>query len=243
MESTGVRDRIHVSNETAELLIASGKDSWLTKREDKVNAKGKGNLETWWLSVLQKKDEQASLNSNSAHYLTSDDEMDEKILADERKVWLLSAPKTGGLIRWNTEVLARLLKKIVASRVHRKSSQSSSPSLVLPSTEKRPIDEIVEIIPLPQNQVNNDFDPAKLLLDEEITFQLRDLVASIAALYHDNPFHSFEHASHVTMSVVKLLTRIIAPSDIDRGVDETNQEHFLHDHTYGIVCTRLIFAS
>jgi hypothetical protein len=35
------------------------------------------------------------------------------------------------------------------------------------------------------------------------------LFFSIAALYQDNPFHNFEHASHVTMSVVKLC-RIVA---------------------------------
>jgi hypothetical protein len=44
--------------------------------------------------------------------------------------------------------------------------------------------------------------------------QLHNYVATIASLYRDNPFHNFEHASHVTMSVVKLLSRIVAPSHI-----------------------------
>jgi 3'5'-cyclic nucleotide phosphodiesterase len=68
--------------------------------------------------------------------------------------------------------------------------------------------------------------------------------------YRDNPFHCFEHASHVTMSVTKLLTRIVAPTavlqDFDNKVsnssvvnkdDVTVQERLaltLHDHTYGI---------
>ena len=42
MESTGRAGRIHISQETAELLISSGKGAWLTKREDKIVAKGKG---------------------------------------------------------------------------------------------------------------------------------------------------------------------------------------------------------
>jgi hypothetical protein len=48
--------------------------------------------------------------------------------------------------------------------------------------------------------------------------QLSSFVSSIAALYQDNPFHNFEHASHVTMSVVKLLPHR-APSDniVTRG--------------------------
>lgn len=41
--------------------------------------------------------------------------------------------------------------------------------------------------------------------------------------YRNNPFHNFEHASHVTMSVVKLLSRIVAP-DLDQG-RRTEIEH------------------
>jgi hypothetical protein len=59
--------------------------------------------------------------------------------------------------------------------------------------------------------------------------------------YHDNPFHSFEHASHVTMSVSKLLSRIVAPSDLEFednvGLSKKRNKSVastLHDHTYGI---------
>lgn len=40
MESTGVKDCIHLSNETAQLLIEAGKEDWLVERGDKVIAKG-----------------------------------------------------------------------------------------------------------------------------------------------------------------------------------------------------------
>jgi hypothetical protein len=54
----------------------------------------------------------------------------------------------------------------------------------------------------------------------------------VASMYRDNPFHNFEHASHVVMSVVKLLSRIVVP-DIgeEKGKDMAST---LHDHTYGI---------
>ena len=54
--------------------------------------------------------------------------------------------------------------------------------------------------------------------------------------YNDNPFHSFEHASHVTMSVTKLMSRIVAPSHVLDSCDEDKQDlaATLHDHTYGI---------
>lgn len=49
MESTGRKGFVHVSQETTDLLVASGKQSWVTKREDLVEAKGKGNLQTYWV--------------------------------------------------------------------------------------------------------------------------------------------------------------------------------------------------
>jgi class 3 adenylate cyclase len=49
MESTGQRDRIQVSQSTADLLIASGRSDWINKRDGLVAAKGKGELQTYWL--------------------------------------------------------------------------------------------------------------------------------------------------------------------------------------------------
>ena len=40
IETTGKPDKIHVSQETAQYLIAAGKEHWLTLREEKVSAKG-----------------------------------------------------------------------------------------------------------------------------------------------------------------------------------------------------------
>jgi class 3 adenylate cyclase len=41
MEHTGIRDRIQLSQETTDLLIAAGKTNWISRREDLVHAKGK----------------------------------------------------------------------------------------------------------------------------------------------------------------------------------------------------------
>jgi len=46
------------------------------------------------------------------------------------------------------------------------------------------------------------------------------------------PNQNFEHASHVTMSVTKLLSRIVSKDKV--GEDEDDIEAALHDHTYGI---------
>ena len=61
-------------------------------------------------------------------------------------------------------------------------------------------------------------------------------------MYRSNPFHNFEHASHVTMSVNKLLQRVVAPEVRVRrrsltcrndGKTEQMASH-LHNYTHGI---------
>lgn len=50
MESNGHKGRIHTSESTANLLIVAGLDSWVVPREKKIEAKGKGKLQTFWIS-------------------------------------------------------------------------------------------------------------------------------------------------------------------------------------------------
>ena len=45
IESTSKPGRIQVSKETGELVIQAGKGHWIEKRDNKVEAKGKGALE------------------------------------------------------------------------------------------------------------------------------------------------------------------------------------------------------
>lgn len=49
MESNGLPGRIHMSEQTATKLKDAGKSDWVTQREDKIVAKGKGELISFWL--------------------------------------------------------------------------------------------------------------------------------------------------------------------------------------------------
>ena len=51
MESNGVKGKIHVSSHTATELTTKGYSHWVTPREDKIHAKGKGLLQTYWVTV------------------------------------------------------------------------------------------------------------------------------------------------------------------------------------------------
>lgn len=70
-------------------------------------------------------------------------------------------------------------------------------------------------------------------------------------MYKDNPFHNFEHASHVTMSTVKLLSRIASP-DYDPSPQKATggvpEEDMVRDLQFGITADPLtrfacVFAS
>ena len=43
-------------------------------------------------------------------------------------------------------------------------------------------------------------------LGDNVKDKLTKPIRRIGSMYRDNPFHNFEHASHVTMSVVKQLS-------------------------------------
>ena len=56
-----MRNRIQLSEETADLLAAAGKVHWLRSREEPVTAQGKGKLQTYWL--LTKEEERKELEA------------------------------------------------------------------------------------------------------------------------------------------------------------------------------------
>lgn len=50
MESNGIRGRIHASKATANELFTREKTKWLTPRKNKIIAKGKEVMKTFWVS-------------------------------------------------------------------------------------------------------------------------------------------------------------------------------------------------
>ncbi|CAB9501720.1 Receptor-type guanylate cyclase gcy [Seminavis robusta] len=225
IEGSGMSSRIHCSKETAELIKTAGKESWLEKRPEPIELKGKGRLETFWVTV--RNDRAGSVHSNN-------------VLSNEKLVPTASYnksihgldEKTSRLIDWNVESLLRILRQIVAGR-------TSQPALTKTSAwqchlNEVPLEAVKEIIHLPafdsKRSRDKQAEPKTVEIPDEIVMQLHHLVSVISTLYNANPFHNFEHASHVVMSVTKLMSRIIAPNQL--VLLESAAE--LHDHTYGI---------
>ncbi|GKY90443.1 hypothetical protein MPSEU_000018100 [Mayamaea pseudoterrestris] len=242
MESTGLPGQIQVSQETADLLIAAGKVKWFTPRDTKIIAKGKGEMQTYWIAGTEKGDGTVSFSGDSSYASKSEASLPMSIVFDEKEQLAAElAEKQARLVNWCVDVLLRLLKQIVARRnaLRRagKLEESDTNEEELVEYGTLPLDEVVEIIQLPQEYVPEaDTDQEKVVLEPAVIDQLHNYVSNVASLYHDNPFHNFEHASHVTMSATKLLSRIVAPHSV-LSVDDDDQvpdSDELHDHTFGI---------
>jgi class 3 adenylate cyclase len=206
MESNGKKSKIHISEETANLLINVGKGAWVKPREDAIYAKGKGELKTFWLDIIEKSehgsnDEGDDANTKNMIENDTDGPLNGKATPTGGKL----SDKAMRLVCWNVEVMVRLLKQVVARRraTGRKvGSIIVDESILLPSHGGMVLDEVKEIITLPtfdakvaEKQQNTN----EVQLDPAVVQQLNDYVMKIAGMYRDNPFHNFEHASHVTM--------------------------------------------
>jgi class 3 adenylate cyclase len=243
IETTGLRNRIHVSHETAELLHAAGKSNWLRRRNETVMAKGKGEMQTFWLVTDEELDANETGDTTKSAPLPIVKAMQPRLGSTAINILDPEStlpPRIKRLVDWNVDVLKRLLKQIVAKRNTSSNQQfelNSHTMMMLEvdiGSDTYVLNEVKEIITLPQFDARShklQENPNKIELPQVVEDQLRLYVSSIAAMHRDNPFHNFEHASHVMMSVSKLLSRIVA-SDEETGNTMTSSR--LHDHTYGI---------
>eukprot|EP00934_Nitzschia_sp_Nitz4_P005403 Nitzschia sp. Nitz4//scaffold296_size27349//382//4345//NITZ4_008196-RA/size27349-snap-gene-0.39-mRNA-1//1//CDS//3329546261//5393//frame0 len=243
MESSGEPGRIQISPETAEILKATNKGHWIEARKDLVNAKGKGMMQTYWV----KQDPASPANTQAKASLDANGGVSEH----GNEMTCGEEEKKRRLVNWNVEMLTRLIKQIVARRQAQHADSGNfmmTPKTTHSSTEGAfpkgaggiPMDEVKEVIHLPDfdhRVAKKQVDVDEIQLDQKVVDQLRLYVTTISHLYYENPFHNFEHASHVVMSVIKLMSRIVAPEAV---YDENNEgpldnvEETLHDHTYGI---------
>jgi hypothetical protein len=110
MESLGIKSRIHISQETANLLVEAGKSRWVEPREELVTAKGKGQLQTYWLHA------KGEANCNRSGHTDRDSDIGTPEPMSSITSDLEVANKSQRLGDWISEVLLGLLKQVVAAR-------------------------------------------------------------------------------------------------------------------------------
>ena len=222
MESTGLPNRIQVSATTAELLIQAGKGSWVKLRDELVHAKGKGNVQTYWVEPTLARNATGTVTESSGDN-SAEDQLD-----DQSK----------RLVDWNVEVLSRLLKRIQARRRASGSQKAKRGTNRGGNRSNCVVDEVTEVIELPKYDADADAkeeDIDSIELKEEVEQQLRDYVVMICVMYNSNSFHNFAHASHVGMSTAKLFGRILAADEANCSSSSTEDATFAkHKHTCGL---------
>jgi hypothetical protein len=225
METTSLPSHIQVSGETAKLIIEAGKGEWVTVRDGTVCVKGKGEMKTFWL--------QNRSYARSSHGGSTNGD-DARTVDEFSAIELPNQQKSDRLIKWNVEIMLRLLKKI-----HSRSSVNPLSTIKVAIDESRHrqkclvMSEAVEVIQMPEFHQRSGQHHERPL-GPEVEQELALFVGCIASMYSSSmPFHSFEHASHVVMSTTKLLSRIVAPSDLEMKNGHA-VDSLLHDTTFGI---------
>ena len=149
-------------------------------------------------------------------------------------------------VHWISEIMVKILRQIAARRavsgwhivgknkkIHHKNRSASNGNLT--SGELQVVDELQDIITLPRfdkSLARRQAEADKVKLPEAAQEQLHNYISWVALLYRDNPFHNMDHAAHVTMSVSKLLARIVAHETLDPAKESGRTfEARRHDHT------------
>lgn len=246
LESSCLPNHIHCSRETKELIASKGKESWLIPRPEKVRLKGVGELETFWIKT--RTIGPGSVRSEAEDTVNDDDDPNN---VDDR---LVSKNKRDlRLVDWNLQVLHSLLEKVAQHRValgksacRRTADISRAEYAIIDENKSRLIiDEMTQILEMPSfdaRVVTNANKGKQVAVNGKVRKQLEHFVMTICSMYRDVPFHNFEHASHVIMSISKLMNRIMNPEGIDYQLDGIASEadkkvaiaRQIHQVTYGI---------
>lgn len=206
MESSGKRDSIQVSEETADLLGAYNLGHWLVPREETVSIMGKGEMKTFWLQGggSAKDDSQPSGSTAEETPVSAQSQPDKKqATVSESTEFEIKAAKADALderssrrAEWVAEVLLGLIKRVIAKRGDRgrngkalKRRQSKATDRVDESAVLKRgctvLEEVEEMIALPEYDRNcklqNDAD--SIVLDPAVDDQVHAYVKAVASMY------------------------------------------------------------
>eukprot|EP00980_Cylindrotheca_fusiformis_P008038 scaffold1710_cov120-Cylindrotheca_fusiformis.AAC.4 len=254
MESSGERDRIQVTQATADLLKEAGFARWLIPRSSTIFVKGKGEMQTYWVrkakSPVAKGSDMKSEMSTVDETIGTDGDESTGASSGEYELGpegIHVLTKTERLVEWDVTLLTSLLQQIIASRggVVKDITVLSTEEMSI-GTNGTVLEEFAPIIPMKRfeaEDLQHRRRPSSIEISDKVKCQLRGYLSNVASMYIDNPFHNFEHANHVTASVKKLLTRIVN-TDESNGLARGNNKSAensngvdlvdLAGHSYGI---------
>lgn len=133
------------------------------------------------------------------------------------------------LVDWNNEVLAHLLKQIIAKR---EASGMKGSAGIRPEWKhengKSIVNEVVDQIHFPAFDAGSSAGILTMShdeLDSRVATQLKEYVGQVSSKFRDNHFHCLDHASYVSIMAKRLLGRIVVQSS-DTSPEEAHKQTF-----------------
>ncbi|CAB9526134.1 Receptor-type guanylate cyclase gcy [Seminavis robusta] len=225
MESNGKKECIHCSQETADILYEKGKGHWVHPRDERIVAKGKGELQTYW--ILPGGGESSMFDQSAMFDFEEEDEEEEEekfhketaaIEAalkgfpgtdEERENKVKWAQKNDSSIGWIVDLLFAEVKGIAWERKQLTEYDSDVDHWGKNSPEGRPVkwdyrlcNAIFELADSTGQRGTKSWTVAK----DKVKDELKLFVLLLAFQYkEDAPFHNLEHACQALMAVEKML--------------------------------------
>ena len=206
IESSGQKGKVHISEEMANILKASGKEYWLSKREDVVNLKGLGEVPTYWLGLQNERHSATgsvtSISTTDSSEPSSNDEL--ALIKNQINDW----NNPSDLTSWHSKFLAKFLVRVVQARQAR-GGQIEVDEESLQAAERTALfghaspSECIQCGSITSGDLESQVPCTKL--DTAAMEQLKDFVQQISDAYNPHPFHNVQHASHVVISLKKLM--------------------------------------
>jgi len=246
MEGTGEKGRIQISSVTADLLADAGHSNWTIPRNDGVAAKGKGVLGTYWLLLGDDPRRRLLADSGGGGNVHASRGLPDASMRSDDMDRFVVETKEARLVDWVTEMLLQQIKKVVVVHKRCPPGRNDDYNVMFRIEEGRiGLDEVVEAIRTPDfnaDVADAALDSSMINVPTDIAETLRDYVSVIAATYRSNNFHNFEHACHVTLSIAKLLCRVVTPDLIlskpgDSVANKKSRDERaaqIHDFTHGL---------
>jgi len=203
MESNSIKLNIQCSNFTSCLLHAAPNFEFLVeRRKEMVNLKGKGDTETWWIRSVVAS-RQSSISNDCGDL--------ENARNPSKDAFLQSMT----LSQQNWDRLGQPDSALVAAT----------------SKMKTMTFRIASILELRLSIALNRGSSGRKITDV-VKKELKNYVEEICSGYNDRHFHAFEHASHVTISMNKIV-------DLLQKADGNSKSRVMEDSMYYFL---LVFA-
>lgn len=201
-------NKIHISIDTATLLHEAKKFHWIKERDERVQAKGKGELTTYWLNdgdgpfsstggsrrSIHRDESQSMLtghweDSSSGTITVTPPEVEGK----DTPRTTVPQNSTARLVEWNVDILLSCLREIVArrealDRAYPSRRPTNTDEILLHwetdalARERVPVvDEVKEIIRLPmadESIIQSQRRPDTVVLSDDVVTEVREYVTT-----------------------------------------------------------------